>query len=237
VEITNRSIPAASCKRLQRHDHLHRRAVRVRHDPVVRSERLGVDLADDERNVVLHPPVRGVVDDHRAGRRKARRPLARGRAARGEQRRDRSPGSTPDRDPAPSDRCRRRPQPCSTAPDRIARRQNATISLAGNARSRSRPASACPPVRWRRRRRLDTSRTRVSGYRPTKWFKPRPGPASSTDQQRDHVRSVVVRFPVDELSGVRSNALASLKDRADLERRVARSRYAISRSGVRRCGR
>ena len=54
-------------------------------------ERLGVDLGDDERDVVVHPPPRGVVDDDRARGGEARRPLAGGRAAGGEDARRRSP--------------------------------------------------------------------------------------------------------------------------------------------------
>src|SRR3954452_21894737 len=73
--------------RLQRHDHLHGRAVRVGDDPAVALERLGVHLGDDERHVVVHAPARRVVDYHGARLRKARRPLA-GRAAPGREQRD-----------------------------------------------------------------------------------------------------------------------------------------------------
>ena len=72
-------------ERLQRDDHLHRRAVRVGDDPVVSVERPGIDLADDERNVVLHAPARGVVDHDRPRRGEAWRPLPRGGASGGEQ--------------------------------------------------------------------------------------------------------------------------------------------------------
>ena len=44
-------------------------------------ERLGVDLADDQRDVGVHAPGRRVVDDDGAGRGEAPRPLPRGRAA------------------------------------------------------------------------------------------------------------------------------------------------------------
>ena len=78
--------PSLVVERLQRHDHLHRRAVRVGDDPAVLGERLGVDLADDERNVVLHAPARGVVDHDCARIREPGCPLAGGGAAGGEQR-------------------------------------------------------------------------------------------------------------------------------------------------------
>ena len=68
-------------QRLQRDDHLHRRAVGVGDDPVVAVERVGVDLGDDQRHVVVHAPVAGVVDDHGAGLDQARRPLGADRTA------------------------------------------------------------------------------------------------------------------------------------------------------------
>ena len=49
-------------------------------------ERVRVDLADDERHARVHAPGARVVDDDRAGGGEARRPLARGPAAGGEQR-------------------------------------------------------------------------------------------------------------------------------------------------------
>ncbi len=73
-------------ERLQRDDHLHGRAVGVRDDPAVRGERLWVDLADDERHVLLHAPARGVVDHRRARGDEPRSPLARGGAPGREQR-------------------------------------------------------------------------------------------------------------------------------------------------------
>src|SRR5579875_1872843 len=70
---------------LERDDHLHGRAVGVGDYAGMRAERIGVDLADDERHVVAHAPARGVVDDGRAGGDEPRRPLAGGGAAGGEQ--------------------------------------------------------------------------------------------------------------------------------------------------------
>ena len=67
--------------RRERHHHLHRRAVRVGDDALVAVDRVGVDLGDDQRHVVVHPPVAGVVDDDRAGLDQLRRPLGADRAA------------------------------------------------------------------------------------------------------------------------------------------------------------
>ena len=78
--------PSRVVKRLERHHHLHRRAVRVGDDSTVGLERLGVHLCDDERDVVLHAPARGVVDNDRSGLGKARGPLPRRRSAGGEER-------------------------------------------------------------------------------------------------------------------------------------------------------
>ena len=50
--------------------------------PLVAVERVGVDLGDDQRHVVVHAPVAGVVDDDRAGLDQPRRPLGADRAAR-----------------------------------------------------------------------------------------------------------------------------------------------------------
>ncbi len=80
--MTSRSMPASSMDRRQRHDHLHRRAVRVGDDPVVALDRVGVDLGDDQGHVLVHAPVAGVVDDDRAGVDQLRRPLGADRAAR-----------------------------------------------------------------------------------------------------------------------------------------------------------
>ena len=49
--------------------------------PLWPSTRLGVDLGDDQRHVVVHAPVAGVVDDDRAGLDQLRRPLGADRAA------------------------------------------------------------------------------------------------------------------------------------------------------------
>src|SRR3954451_21722758 len=73
--------PGRVVQRLERDDHLHGRAVGVRDDPAVAVERFRVDLGDDERHVVGHAPLRGVVDDDGPGLDEARRPLARRRAA------------------------------------------------------------------------------------------------------------------------------------------------------------
>jgi hypothetical protein len=74
--------------RRERDEHLHRRAVRVGDDAVllVAGDRVRIDLGDDQRNVVAIAELRGVVDDDRAGLRRARRVLARDRRAGGEER-------------------------------------------------------------------------------------------------------------------------------------------------------
>jgi hypothetical protein len=55
-------------QRLQRHQHLHGRAVGVGDDVVllITGDRVRVDLGDHQRNVVLVTKLRGVVDDHAA---------------------------------------------------------------------------------------------------------------------------------------------------------------------------
>ena len=65
-------------QRFQRDDHLDRRAVGVRDDPLraVRGRR-HVHLGDDQRHGRVHPPGARVVDDHRAGGRRNRSVLAR----------------------------------------------------------------------------------------------------------------------------------------------------------------
>ena len=85
--------PGRVVERLQRDDHLHGRAVRVGDDPLVAREVVGVDLGDDERHVVVHAPVAGVVDDDGARLDKLRRPLGADRAAGRGERRRRGPGS------------------------------------------------------------------------------------------------------------------------------------------------
>ena len=54
--------------------------------PLVGGDRVGVDLGDDQRHVVVHAPVAGVVDDDRAGLDELRRPLGADRAAGGGER-------------------------------------------------------------------------------------------------------------------------------------------------------
>ena len=77
--------PGLVLERLERDDHLHRRAVRVGDDPPVALGGVGIHLGDDERHVVVHPEVAGVVDDHGARLDEARRPLGADRpAGRGE---------------------------------------------------------------------------------------------------------------------------------------------------------
>ena len=63
-----RSIRARVVQRLQRHQHLHRRAVRVGDDVVlaVAGDRVRIHLGDHQRNVVLVAELRGVVDDDAA---------------------------------------------------------------------------------------------------------------------------------------------------------------------------
>ena len=64
--------PTARWIGAQRDHHLHRRAVGVGDDPAVAVERLGVDLRDHERDVVVHAPEAGVVDHDGARRRRSR---------------------------------------------------------------------------------------------------------------------------------------------------------------------
>ena len=75
--------PDGAVDRGERHQRLHRGAVRVGDDPPVAVQRLGVDLGDDQRDVLVHAPVAGVVDDHSAGLDQPRRPLGTDRAAGG----------------------------------------------------------------------------------------------------------------------------------------------------------
>jgi hypothetical protein len=49
-------------------------------------ERVGVDLGDDQRHVLVHAPLRGVVDHDRAGVRELGRPLGADRRAGREER-------------------------------------------------------------------------------------------------------------------------------------------------------
>ena len=61
--------------RPERHDGLHRRAVRVRHDALVAVERVRVHLGHDEWHVLVHAPLGRVVDHDGARVGEARRPL------------------------------------------------------------------------------------------------------------------------------------------------------------------
>ena len=67
--------PREVVQRLQRDDHLDRRAVRVGDDAALRvlRDRLRIDLRHDQRHIRLHAEARGVVDDHGAGLCRARR--------------------------------------------------------------------------------------------------------------------------------------------------------------------
>ena len=64
-------------QRLERDDHLDRRAVGVGDDPLVLGDVVRVDLGDDQRHVGVHAEGARVVDDDRAGRGGDRAPLAR----------------------------------------------------------------------------------------------------------------------------------------------------------------
>ena len=75
--------PGGVDDRLQRDHQLHRRAVGVGDDPVVAVDGVVVDAGDDQRDVVVHAPVAGVVDDDRAGLDELRRPLGADLAAGG----------------------------------------------------------------------------------------------------------------------------------------------------------
>src|ERR1700733_100053 len=78
--------PGRPVNRRERHDELHGRAVGVGDHAAVALERVRVDLGDDERNVGIPPPGRGVVDHDGAGLDEPRRPLAGGAGAGREQR-------------------------------------------------------------------------------------------------------------------------------------------------------
>ena len=67
--------------RLECHDHLHRRAVRVGDDAVVARQVIGVDLGDDQRHALVHAPGARVVDDDGSPPRRTRSPFGRDRAA------------------------------------------------------------------------------------------------------------------------------------------------------------
>ena len=59
--------PGGVVQRLEGHDHLDRRAVRVGDDPLVLGDVVRVDLGHDQRDVGVHPEGARVVDDDRAG--------------------------------------------------------------------------------------------------------------------------------------------------------------------------
>ena len=67
--------PGEVVQRLQRHDHLDRRAVRVGDDAALGAlrDRLRIDLGHDQRHIRLHAEARGVVDDYGAGLCRTRR--------------------------------------------------------------------------------------------------------------------------------------------------------------------
>ena len=69
--------PGGVVQRLERDDHLDRRAVGVGDDPLVLEDVVRVDLGDDQRHLGLHPEGARVVDDDRTGRGRDRAPLAR----------------------------------------------------------------------------------------------------------------------------------------------------------------
>jgi hypothetical protein len=66
-------------ERLERHDHLNRRAIRIGDNaagPAI-GEAVGIELRHDERKLALVTKVRRIVDDDGTGRCSARRVLAR----------------------------------------------------------------------------------------------------------------------------------------------------------------
>ena len=106
--------PDRAVDRRQRHHHHHRRAVGVGDDALVAGGGVGVDPGDDQRHVLVHAPVAGVVDDDRAGLDQLRRPLGADRAAgRGEHDVD-----ALDRLRAERPALQRRPVPLDLAPGR-----------------------------------------------------------------------------------------------------------------------
>ena len=60
---TRRTRPGV-VQRLQRLDHLRRRAVRAGDDALVLADVLRVDLGDDQRHLRVHAPVAALVDHH-----------------------------------------------------------------------------------------------------------------------------------------------------------------------------
>ena len=100
-------MPGGVEDRLERHHHLHRRAVRVGDDPAVRVERLGVDLGHDQRHVVVHPPAATSCRPPRRPPRRTAAPTPRCAPRRPRRARGRSPGSTRRRAPARRARGRR----------------------------------------------------------------------------------------------------------------------------------
>ena len=150
--------PDRALDRRQRDDHLHRRAVRVRDQAVVALDRVGVDLADDQRDVGVHAPEAGVVDDHRAGLDQPRRPLGADRAAgRGEHQveaLDRLVGERPALELAAGERRPLARRALGGERDHLGGRER---------RARRAPrAWSSRPRRWRRRRRPGSRRSSTS---------------------------------------------------------------------------
>ncbi len=78
----------AIVQRLERHHHLDGRAIRIGDDAalLIERDRLRIDLGHDQRHVLVHAELRGVVDHHRAGLGGTRRMDRRDLGARREQR-------------------------------------------------------------------------------------------------------------------------------------------------------
>ena len=81
MEITSRSIPASSWSGFSATTICIVEQFGLATIPLWPSSGVGIDLGDDQRHVVVHPEVAGVVDDHGARLDEARRPLGADRAA------------------------------------------------------------------------------------------------------------------------------------------------------------
>ena len=75
VLTTPRWMQNASCRGLERHHELHRRAIRVGDDAVIRADGVTIDFWHHERTIRIHAPGTAVVNDGDARLGKLGRPL------------------------------------------------------------------------------------------------------------------------------------------------------------------